>query len=70
MASSRVKWFDAKKGYGFIFNPEGGDDIFVHYTAIISEHRYKVLNPDAAVEYELDHSRQKLHATSVREAAT
>ncbi|MEI8032661.1 MAG: cold shock domain-containing protein [Chlorobiaceae bacterium] len=70
MAQSTVKWFDPKKGYGFIFNPEGGDDIFVHYTAIISESRYKILNQDAEVEYELDQSRARLHATSVRETVS
>ncbi len=67
MAQSTVKWFDPKKGYGFIFNPEGGDDIFVHYTSIISDNRYKILSQDAEVEYELDQSRERLHATSVRE---
>ena len=54
MAISKVKWFDGKKGYGFLLNPEGGEDIFVHYSAIQSEQSFKVLNQDAEVNFELD----------------
>ena len=37
MAEGIVKWFDEKKGYGFITVPEGGADIFVHYSGIQGE---------------------------------
>jgi CspA family cold shock protein len=67
MAKSKVKWFDSKKGYGFILNPEGGEDIFVHFSAIISDQSFKVLNQDSEVEYELDKTQKGLQARNVHE---
>lgn len=67
MAKSIVKWFDGKKGYGFIVNPDGGEDIFVHYTTIDSVYRFKFLNQDAEVDFELDKSKKRLQARYVRE---
>ncbi|GIV61003.1 MAG: cold-shock protein [Rhodothermaceae bacterium] len=63
---SVVKWFDAKKGYGFILNPDQGPDIFVHYTQIISEKRFKTLRTGEVVEYELQDGPKGLHAHAVR----
>lgn len=67
MAKSKVKWFDSKKGYGFILNPEGGEDIFVHFSAIISDQSFRVLNQDSEVEYELDKTQKGLQARNVHE---
>jgi cold shock protein len=46
-----VKWFNASKGYGFI-QREDGSDVFVHYSAIISE-GYKTLDQGQKVEFEI-----------------
>jgi cold shock protein len=46
-----VKWFDNARGYGFI-GRDDGPDVFVHYTAIVSE-GYKTLNEGDAVEFEI-----------------
>ncbi len=46
-----VKWFNNRKGYGFI-GRENGPDVFVHYTAIVGE-GYKTLNEGDAVEFEI-----------------
>ncbi|TNJ36217.1 cold shock domain-containing protein [Prosthecochloris vibrioformis] len=67
--TSKVKWFDGKKGYGFILNPAGGEDIFVHFSSIVSDQSFKVLNQDADVEFEMDETQKGLQAKNVRELA-
>ncbi|MTI80545.1 MAG: cold shock domain-containing protein [Firmicutes bacterium] len=47
----KVKWFNAKKGYGFIESDEGGD-VFVHFTAI-QEDGYKSLDEGEDVEFDI-----------------
>ncbi len=47
----KVKWFSAEKGYGFI-EREGGDDVFVHFSAIVDE-GFKTLSEGQAVEFEI-----------------
>lgn len=64
---SNVKWFDGKKGYGFILNPNGGEDIFVHYSAINSDRKYKMLDTGAPVEFELITTAKGLQAQNVRQ---
>ncbi len=51
MASGKVKWFDNKKGYGFIAQ-EGGQDVFVHHTSIIGN-GYKTLREGEIVSFEI-----------------
>lgn len=51
MNQGTVKWFDAKKGFGFI-SFEGGDDIFVHFSAIENE-GFKTLEEGDRVEFEV-----------------
>lgn len=62
---STVKWFDAKKGYGFIHHPDGGDDVFVHYTQIESDKDFKTLRTGQTVEFEMNDGPKGLHALSV-----
>ncbi|HEY3417012.1 MAG TPA: cold shock domain-containing protein [Armatimonadota bacterium] len=47
----KVKWFNAKKGYGFI-EVEGSQDVFVHYSAIMSD-GFRTLNEGQAVRFDL-----------------
>ncbi|MGM0445285.1 MAG: cold shock domain-containing protein [Bacillota bacterium] len=49
--SGTVKWFDAKKGYGFI-EREDGDDVFVHFSAI-QDDGFKTLEDGEEVEFEI-----------------
>jgi len=65
MQTSTVKWFDAKKGYGFIHHPEGGEDIFVHYSNIQSDEDFKTLQSDQRVRFEMNDGPKGLHALDV-----
>jgi CspA family cold shock protein len=58
-----VKWFNATKGYGFITR-EGGDDVFVHYSAIESD-GYKTLNEGQRVEFTITQGPKGLAAANV-----
>jgi cold shock protein len=60
-----VKWFDAKKGYGFILHPDDGSDIFVHYSQIDSSKRFKTLRTGEVVSFNLVNGPKGLHAHNV-----
>ena len=51
--TGKVKWFNGAKGYGFIVPQGGGDEGFVHYSAINTDKEYKNLREDDRVEYDL-----------------
>ncbi len=61
--TGKVKWFDAKKGFGFI-EQENGDDVFVHFRAIQSE-GYKTLDEGQEVEFELEDGAKGPQAANV-----
>ena len=65
MAQGTVKWFNAEKGYGFITVEEGGQDVFVHYSAIDMS-GYKVLEEGQAVVFEVGTGDKGPQAESVR----
>ena len=65
MAKGTVKWFDAKKGFGFITPEDGSEDVFVHHTNIVGQ-GFKTLNNGQAVEYEVGEGRKGPQATNVR----
>ncbi len=67
MATGKVKWFNDAKGYGFIELPEGGEDVFVHYSAIQMD-GYKTLVEGMDVEFELEQGDKGLHALNVQRA--
>ncbi|MFZ3063427.1 MAG: cold-shock protein [Actinomycetota bacterium] len=67
MEEGVVKWFDNKKGYGFI-EREGGDDIFVHFSAISSD-GYKSLTEGQKVQFEIVDGPKGKQAANVTIAA-
>ena len=65
-----VKWFNAEKGFGFISNDEGGDDVFVHFSAIQTD-GFKTLNEGQKVTFETEQDPKnpsKLRAVNVEPA--
>jgi CspA family cold shock protein len=66
LAKGFVKWFDTKKGYGFIKQPDG-DDVFVHYTGIVNE-GFKSLRAGEEVEFEISNGPKGPQATNVVKA--
>ena len=63
MKTGKVKWFNAKKGYGFICD-EDGADVFVHFSALNME-GFKVLEEGDTVEYEVVDGDKGPHAANV-----
>jgi CspA family cold shock protein len=67
MARGRVKWFNDAKGYGFIEQPDGGEDVFVHFSAISME-GFKTLSEGQEVEFEIRQGDKGLQAANVTRA--
>lgn len=64
MPTGNVKWFDVKKGFGFIIGPQG-EDVFVHFSAIAQE-GYKSLQEGQRVEFEVVQGQKGLQAANVQ----
>jgi len=67
MPTGNVKWFDIKKGYGFIIGGDG-QDVFVHYTNIVGD-GFRCLKDGEVVDYELVQSAKGFQARNVRRLA-
>ena len=59
-----VKWFDSKKGYGFISREDGLQDVFVHHSGIVGE-GFKVLYEGDRVEFEVESDSKGLRGKNV-----
>ena len=65
MSQGTVKWFNEKKGFGFITPDDGGDDLFVHHTNISAE-GFRTLRDGQRVEFEPAQGKKGMEATEVR----
>ena len=65
MATGKVKWFDAKKGFGFITPDDGGKDAFLHVSALQAANIQSV-SDGQAVSYELTEQRGKQAASDIQ----
>jgi len=64
MPTGRIKWFDDRKGFGFIEPDAGGEDVFVHFSALEGE-GYKTLEEGQQVQFEIVQGDKGLQAANV-----
>lgn len=68
MNNGTVKWFNEQKGFGFISNDDGGEDVFVHFSSIVSD-GFKTLAEGQKVTFDVEQdpkNSSKLRAANVR----
>ena len=67
MNTGTVKWFNSQKGFGFLTNDNGGDDVFVHFSAIVSN-GFKSLEEGQKVNFDIEadpKDKRKMKASNV-----
>jgi|TARA_B100001059_G_scaffold167083_1_gene166699 CspA family cold shock protein len=65
MPSGKVKWFNAKKGYGFITDDKTQKDIFLHVSAL-EESKLRVLKEEQSIVYDIKEDKNKLQAINIK----
>ena len=65
MPSGKVKWFNSKKGYGFITDDETNKDIFLHVSALESS-KLRVLKEEQKISFDIKEEKNKLQAINIK----
>ena len=67
MPSGKVKWFNSRKGYGFITDDETEKDIFLHITTL-EKSKLRVLKENQKIKFEIKEEKNKLQAINLKKA--
>ena len=65
MPSGKIKWFNSKKGYGFIKDDETQKDIFLHVSAL-EQSKLRVLKEEQKIIYDIKEEKDKLQAINIK----
>ncbi len=65
MPSGKVKWFSAKKGYGFITDDETNKDIFLHVSAL-EDSKLRILKEEQKIKFDIKEEKNKLQAINIK----
>ena len=65
MPSGKVKWFNSKKGYGFIKDDETDKDIFLHVSAL-EDSKLRILKEEQKIKFDIKEEKNKLQAINIR----
>ena len=65
MPSGKVKWFNSKKGYGFITDDETNKDIFLHVSELENS-KLRVLKEEQKIKYDIKEEKSKLQAINIK----
>ena len=65
MSSGKIKWFNAKKGNGFITDDESKKDIFLHVSAL-EESKLRILKEEQSIVYDIKEEKNKLQAINIK----
>ena len=65
MPSGKVKWFNSKKGYGFITEDESNKDIFLHVSAL-EDSKLRVLKEEQKIKFDIKEEKNKLQAINIK----
>ena len=65
MPSGKIKWFNAKKGYGFITDDETNKDIFLHVSSL-EESKLRILKEEQKIKFDIKEEKNKLQAINIK----
>ena len=65
MPSGKIKWFNSKKGYGFITDDETNKDIFLHVSSL-EESKLRILREEQKIEFDIKEEKNKLQAINIK----